>query len=159
MTIPTLPAININQYYASTTIPAFNDTLSGFTNPPTCKARSCTSSHPNVVWDNASQLFTVQTLGTLDVRGIFTVTLTCSLTSFTAVAAASQTFQLTISKDCTTNNSMILPTLPALTIDQNYVSSSIIAFEDVVSGTTVPPACLARECTSNHPNVIWNNAS
>ncbi len=90
MTVPTLPALSISQTYASKTIPAFEDTYSGSSNPPTCGLRSCsTSGSPNVIWDDATQLFTVQTLGASDVVGTYTVTLTCKLASYSSNTAAS----------------------------------------------------------------------
>ena len=88
MVTPTLPPINVPQSYTPTTIAAFGDTTSGSSSPPTCLSRACTSNNPNVVWNNASQLFTVQSLAT-DVTGISTVILTCSLTSYPAVPAVS----------------------------------------------------------------------
>jgi hypothetical protein len=89
MTAPTLPSVSINQNYVSTTIVAFGDTISGSTVPPTCLARTCTSSSPNVVWNSAGQLFTVKTLGISDVLGTSTVTLSCFLASYIAVNAMS----------------------------------------------------------------------
>jgi hypothetical protein len=35
----------------------------------------------------------------------------------------------------------------------------IPAFSDIVSGSTSPPTCGDRTCTSNHPNVPWDNAN
>jgi hypothetical protein len=90
MTLPnSLPAITFDQNYVSTIISAFGDNISASTVPPTCLARNCMSDSPNVIWDTYNQHFTVQTLGVSDVLGTSTVTLTCSLTSLTAVTPVS----------------------------------------------------------------------
>ena len=73
----------------SSTITAFGDSFSGTTNPPICGLRTCSSDNLNVIWDNTSQKFTVKTLGASDVAGTPTVTLTCSLTNYSAVSAVS----------------------------------------------------------------------
>jgi hypothetical protein len=88
-TLPT--TLSINQLSQPTTIPAFGDTFSGITNPPTCSARTCSSNSPNVVWYSATQLFTVQSL-TTDLAATSTVTMTCSLTDFSTVPAISASF-------------------------------------------------------------------
>jgi hypothetical protein len=141
----------------STTILPFKDLLSGTTSPPTCGPRTCSSgNNPNVVWDNANQLFTVSKLPE-DVPGTSSsVTLTCSLTSYTAPPADS-TFMLNFSVDCLTGNSITIPSLEPITIDQTYLTTSIPAFGDATSGTTSPPTCGVRICTSSHPNVIWSD--
>jgi hypothetical protein len=59
MAVPNLPDLTIDQAYVATTIAAFGDTISGSSNPPTCFARTCNSNSPNVIWNNASQLFNV----------------------------------------------------------------------------------------------------
>ena len=157
MTLPTLPSLSISQTYFSTTIPAFEDTYSGSSNPATCGLRTCTSDNPNVVWDNNSQLFTVQTLGASDVVGTYTVTLTCTLNDH-SVSAGSQVFTLTI-PECTTGNSMTVPTLPSLSISQTLVSTTIYAFGDTISGSSNPLICGLRTCTSDNSNVVWDNIS
>jgi hypothetical protein len=63
--------------------------VSGATNPPSCLARTCTSNHANVVWDDVAQRFEVKTLNLADVAGTNTVTLTCSLTNYPAIPSAS----------------------------------------------------------------------
>ena len=88
---PTLPNIIINQSYVPTTIDAFKDSFSGFTTPPTCHFRTCTSDNSNVVWDNTSQLFTVKSL-TSDVAKTESVILKCGLASYTTVPAEQSTF-------------------------------------------------------------------
>ena len=158
MTLPTLPALTVDQSYVPTTIPALGDTISAATSPLTCGPRTCSSTSPNVVWNNASQLFTVQSLST-DVIGTSTVTLTCSLTNYPAVIAANPTFSLTIPASSCSVNAMTVPTLAALSINQNSSPTIIPAFGDTYSGATSPPTCLARTCTSNNPNVIWNDVS
>ena len=158
MTLPTLPALTVDQLYVPTTIPALGDTISAATSPPTCGARTCSSTSPNVIWNNASQLFTVQSLST-DVVGTSTVTLTCSLTNYPAVLAANPTFSLTIPASSCSVNTMTVPTLAALSINQNSAATTIPAFSDLFSGATSPPTCLARTCTSDNLNVIWNDAS
>ena len=89
MTVPKLPILSISQTYVSSTILAFNDTVSGSSNPPTCGPRTCTSNNPNVPWDDGTQLFTVKTRGALDVAGTYTVILTCSLTNYPKVTGVS----------------------------------------------------------------------
>jgi hypothetical protein len=154
-----LPDADVDQFYVTTTIPAFGDTFSGKTNPPTCGFKTCISSHPNVVWDYFAQLFTVKTRGEFDVLGTHTVKLTCSLSNYPAVLASSQTFLLIITKFCVTGNSMIVPTLPDVAVDQFYVPKTIPAFGDTISGSTNPPICGPRTCTSNDLNVVWDNAT
>jgi hypothetical protein len=88
ITVPTLRDITIDQTYATTTIPAFGDATSGSYVPLACGLRTCTSDNPNVIWDNAHQQFTVQTLGASDVLGTSTVTLNCSLQNYLGVTAA-----------------------------------------------------------------------
>jgi hypothetical protein len=91
MVMPTLPPMSIDQFALPTTIPAFKDIFSGTTSPPTCLARTCSSKNPNVVWDNGTQLFTVQSL-TTDLEATSTVTMTCSLTTYPTVSAISASF-------------------------------------------------------------------
>ena len=50
---------------------------------------------------------------------------------------------------------MIIPALPDLTIDENFVSTTILPFKDILSGTTSPPTCGARTCSSNNSKVFW----
>ncbi len=114
-----LPALSIDQTYVSTTIPALLDTVTElsriYTNGVTnCGVRTCISNNSNVVWDNASQLFTVKTLGALDVAGVYSVSLTCSLTNYPTVAAQSSAFLLTVI-NCS-GATMTAPTFPALSI-------------------------------------------
>jgi hypothetical protein len=117
MIMPTLPAsMSIDQFFTPMTIPAFKDSFSGTTDPPTCLARTCSSNSPNVVWDNPTQLFTVQSLNT-DLEATTTVTMTCFMTNYPTVSAISASFELTTAAYCVTGNSMIIPTLPDLTID------------------------------------------
>ena len=60
--------------------------------------------------------------------------------------------------DCNSSgNSMIAPSIPAQTVYQTSTTSYIDAFKDYASGTTNPPVCGARTCSSNHPNVPWDN--
>ena len=54
-------------------------------------------------------------------------------------------------------NSMIAPSIPDKTVYQTSTTSYIDAFPDYASGTTNPPTCGARTCTSNHQNVPWDN--
>jgi hypothetical protein len=54
---------------------------------------------------------------------------------------------------------MIAPTLNAETVTQNYITKFLEAFKDFVSGATNPQTCGTRTCTSNHPNVPWDNTS
>ena len=161
MTVPTSLSLTIDNTYVSTTIAAFGDTASGTITPLACGLRTCTSNNPNVIWDNATQLFTVKTLGALDVAGIIAVTLTCQLTSYLTVPASSSGFQLTIivPGSCSTGNVMTVSTLPAVNINQFYTSTTIPAFGDTFSGATSPLTCGPRTCTSDNPNVIWDNAT
>ncbi len=79
MIAPVLPPLTIDSTYVPTTILAFGDTYSGTTSPPTCGPRVCFSTSPNIVWDNDSQLFTVQATQ-YDVPGTsYLVTLLCGL--------------------------------------------------------------------------------
>ena len=157
--VPTLPDVTVDQYYVPKTIPAFGDTISGTTNPPTCGLRTCTSNNLNVVWDYFDQLFTVKTRGEFDVVGTHTVRLTCSLINYPSVNESSQTFSLIIKKFCVTGNSMIVPNLPDVAVDQYYVPTTIPAFSDTMSGLTNPPTCGLRTCTSNNLNVVWDNST
>ncbi len=50
---------------------------------------------------------------------------------------------------------MIAPILPDLEVTRAYIDTYINAYSDNVSGTTSPPTCGARICTSDHPNVLW----
>ena len=162
ITAPTLPPLIIDQSYMPTTIPAFGDTLSGSNNPPTCQARTCSSQiNPNVIWDDASQQFTVQSLPS-DVVATTTVTLTCSLTYYSSVPSVSSSFELTTALyqiPCVTGNGMIIPSLPTLTIDQYYTATTIPAFGDILSGTTNPPTCGPRTCSSDNTKVVWDDAT
>ena len=79
--IPTLGPITIDQTYPGSLIPAFSDATSGISSPPTCGVRTCESDHPNVIWSDVNQAFSVQTLGASDVIGTLTVTLTCKIAS------------------------------------------------------------------------------
>ena len=51
---------------------------------------------------------------------------------------------------------MIAPSLPALAVTRTYTATYINAYSDNVSGTTSPPTCGPRICTSDHPNVDWD---
>ena len=51
---------------------------------------------------------------------------------------------------------MIAPSLPDLEVTRAYIDTYINAYSDNVSGTTNPPTCGARICTSDHPNVLWD---
>lgn len=119
MTVPTSLSLTIDNTYVSTTIAAFGDTASGTITPLACGLRTCTSNNLNVIWDNATQLFTVQTLGGFDVAGIFAVTLTCKLTDYPTVSAGILGFNLTIivPASCSTGNVMTVTTLPAVSIN------------------------------------------
>ncbi len=117
--MPNLSAMSISQLTPPTTIPAFKDTFSGTTDPPTCGPRDCLSNNPNVVWDYATQLFTVQYL-TTEFEGTSTVELVCHLTTYPTVPGISAWFDLTTAAYCVTGNSMIAPILPNLTINSNY---------------------------------------
>ena len=89
-----------------------------------------------------------------------TVGLTCSLLNYAAVPSLLKSFTLSFSLDCRTGNVMNKPNLPPVSIDQTYIATTIPAFGDAVSGSSNPPTCGARTCSSNnHPNVAWNNAS
>ena len=83
-----MPDLVVTQNYITTYINAFPDSVSGASNPPSCLARTCTSSHANVVWDDVAQRFEVKTLNLADVCGIYTVTLECKLSNFPAITAA-----------------------------------------------------------------------
>ena len=52
---------------------------------------------------------------------------------------------------------MIAPSLPNLEVTRAYIDTYINAYSDNVSGTIEPPECGARICTSDHPNVLWED--
>ncbi len=52
---------------------------------------------------------------------------------------------------------MIAPSLPNLAVTRTYIDTYINAYSDNVSGTTSPPTCGPRICTSDHPNVEWED--
>jgi hypothetical protein len=159
MVVPTLNPVTVTPYYPDTDVLAFGDTKSGTSNPLTCGARTCsTTGSNNVVWDNTNKKFTIKSLGASDVAGPYTVQLTCSLTSYPNVSPATGTFLLTVVEPITcgsTENVMIAPSLPDLVVTRAYIDTYINAYSDNVSGTTDPPTCGARICTSDHPNVLW----
>ena len=52
---------------------------------------------------------------------------------------------------------MIVPLLPNVEITQAYTTTFLDAFKDLISGSTSPPACGPRTCsTSGSPNVGWD---
>lgn len=65
-------------------------------------------------------------------------------------------FNLIIMVNCELNNSIKAPILPDITITQDYKQTTIPAFDDLVSGLTIPPMCGPRNCTSNNDNVVWD---
>ena len=73
MIAPSIPAQTVYQTSTTSYIDAFPDYASGTTNPPTCGARTCTSNHPNVLWDNIIQKFEIKTLGSADIEGTYKV--------------------------------------------------------------------------------------
>ena len=72
MITPTLTDETVTQNYITKFLEAFKDYVSGATNPPTCGARTCTSNHTNVPWDNTNKRFEIKTLGAADVAGTST---------------------------------------------------------------------------------------
>ena len=160
MVVPTLNPVTVTPTYPDTDVLAFGDTKSGTT--LTCGARTCsTTGSNNVVWDNTNKKFTIKSLGASDVAGTYTVQLTCSLTSYPTVSSATGSFLLTVATiTCgSAGNVMIAPSLPDLEVTRDYSETYINAYSDNVSGTTSPPTCGIRICTSDHPNVEWNHNS
>ena len=47
-------------------------------------------------------------------------------------------------------------TLSPLTIDPSYVPTTIAPFKDITSGSTNPPTCGDRTCSSDNPHVVWS---
>jgi hypothetical protein len=54
---------------------------------------------------------------------------------------------------------MTAPALPNLIIEQTYAQTRIAAFNDITSGSSDPVTCGTRTCTSNNPNVVWDDAN
>ena len=73
-----MPDVTVPQTYTTTYINAFPDDYSLRTNT-NCGIRTCTSDHPNVIWDDPTQKFAIQSLGASDVVGTKTAVLTCSI--------------------------------------------------------------------------------
>ena len=92
--------------------------------------------------------------------GTYKVDMTCNIAPL-----PTKTFWVMVTvldPGCFTGNTMVepTPTLPQLNIGQLTPPSFIAAFKDSFSGTSNPPTCGPRTCSSgNNPNVIWNNVS
>ncbi len=72
MIAPSVPNVEITQAYTTTFLDAFKDLISGSTSPPACGPRTCsTSGSPNVGWEYINQRFTIKSLGTEDVVGMY----------------------------------------------------------------------------------------
>ncbi len=157
-----LPASNnlsIIQTSAAITFPAFGDTTSASSNPPTCGPRTCTSNDFNVIWDYATQLFTLLYSSSNTPNTSRIIQLACSLSNYPSVPLATQSFTLSLIGDCIIGNTMTIPTLPAVSIGETYIATTIPAFGDAISGSTVPQTCGLRTCTSSSPNVVWNHTN